>query len=47
MLHDQLQKALPAKGAMSCIAGLAFNILKSYPAIFVGNDIFFTYNTPV
>ncbi|GAJ20298.1 unnamed protein product, partial [marine sediment metagenome] len=31
MLHDQVQKTLAFDGAISCISGLAFNILKSYP----------------
>ena len=47
MLNDQMQKVLPFKGAISYIAGLAFNILKSYPAILIGNDILFTDNAPV
>ncbi len=35
MLHDQVQKILPFEGAISCIAGFAFNILKSYLAILI------------
>ncbi len=47
MLHDQVQKIHPFESAISYIAGLAFNILKSYLALLIGNDIFFTDNTPV
>jgi hypothetical protein len=47
MLHDQVQKVLPFEGAISGIAGFAFNILESYLTILIGNDIFFTDNTPV
>jgi len=35
MLHDQMQKVLAFKGTVARIAGFAFNILKSYPAILI------------
>jgi len=41
MLHDQMQEVLPFKGAITYVAGLAFNILKSHSAVLIGNDIFF------
>ena len=41
VLHDQLQKSFPFKSAVLRIPGLAFNILKSNPAVLIGNDIFF------
>jgi len=47
MLHDQMQKILSFEDAISCISGLAFNVLKSYPTILIGNNIFFADNTAV
>jgi len=47
MLHDQAQKILSFEGAILCIAGFAFNILKGYLAILIGNNIFFTDNTTI
>ena len=47
MLDDQVQKIFTFKGTISCIGGLAFNILKSYLAILIWNDIFSTDNAAI
>ena len=47
MLQDKMQKVLPVQGTIADLSGFAFCVPESYPAILIGNDIFFTDDAPV
>ena len=47
MLQYESQKVLSGKGAIADLAGVAFRIFESDPAVLIGDDVFFADHAPV
>ena len=47
MLKDKPKEVFPFEGAVTDVAGAAFDIFKGDMAIFIGNDVVFGDDAPV